>query len=96
MESTTRRKVTTVAVASAMALALAVGSAFAGTGNSSGGGADNGTKNGTYSKKVGTCNAGWTSYYWPGSPYDINHDYWVCYQETNSDTNWVDNTAKKD
>jgi hypothetical protein len=95
MQSTTRRKVVTVAVASLMALALASGSAFAGRGV----GGDNGSKNGTDGKKVSVrCPDGYELLVnqW-GNAADINNNGAICLKSTgNADGNsYIDDTSGK-
>jgi hypothetical protein len=101
MESTTRSKVTTIAVASLMALALAGGSAFAGTNHSSGWNKESGNKNGNDNKKYTyTCPSDewWLDYsngYWYDA-YDLNQNSYVCITYANDEYNYADDTAKQD
>ena len=96
MESTTRRKVTTIAVASFMALALAGGSAFAGTSGSNGDNRLNNSgtnnKNGVDNKQTRGCG---TDYELVeiSNGYDVNDDGWVCWKEADGVDYWTDNTA---
>jgi hypothetical protein len=94
MESMTRKKITTVALASLFGLALASGSAFAGkgdpnwdSGNKTGGGTDNKKTRGCPSDYIGPTG----TYY--NSAYDLNSDGLICYQWSANGTelSWVDN-----
>jgi hypothetical protein len=93
MESTTRKKVTTIAMASLMALALASGSAFAGK---SGGTVDNGNKLGNDNKKVSEeCPSDYieTDAY---LNYDKNNNDLVCYKITaDGEVSVIDDTSWK-
>jgi hypothetical protein len=95
METTPRRTVTTIALASLLGLALASGSALAGRGV----GGDNGNKTGTYNMKQSyECPDGYYYQYWGyGHPADINNNYVVCYKYTGQadDASYIDDTSWK-
>jgi hypothetical protein len=87
MESTTRKKVTTIALASLLGLALASGSAFAGKGAPR----DEGNRSGWDNKKDGRgCPSEYTTDNY-NYLYDLNFDGITCWKVTGDESNWVDN-----